>query len=834
MKIKKIFILLLTLILCITMFPVASMAAEKPAPPKGLKSVAVSKTSLKLSWTKVSGAKNYTVYQKVGGKYVKKASTAKNTYTVKKLKAGSKYSFKLAITTKNGTSSQSKAVKGYTKCVAPTGIKASALSKTSAKVTWKASKGAQKYRVYVSTTSSKAYWLAGVTKSKSFTVKGLGSGTKYYFKVAAINGNAVSAYSKHASAKTQGTPGEIAPTYVLTVKGGTGSGNYNAGAVITIKANTAAAGKVFDKWTSTGGGKFADATSATTTFTMPANPVTVIAAYKDTLNQGASPISIKIGLKSGNPYMPLTGGICTLATAITPVNASKDTTVTWSSDKTNVATVDQSGLVTAVSTGSAVITARTANGKTDTIAIKVASNVSTVTSYGTHKRIMLQGTTIPAPMLELKEPDWFTPADAYDVYTYTSNDSSIAEVRQDSTGQISIYGKQKGRAKIRVTTHNGRWKDIDVYVLEPITSAKFLPATVSKYQNMEAGWVSGSLSASHHTFSVLTPPVSSDPGPYIYSMEVRSTNPEVLYVGNFPDESLDNFYLEARSAGTATLMLLNNGVEMDRMTVTVKEPVVAKPGLTFVSSEPHGSVASSTNLKLQITRVDGAANYRITSHNSYGDAQSGTNPVSFNFGGSSYTVSHNAAANPIVVSQVPSRLHHFRIVALNAGGTQIGDAYAVSMPVLCHARNIGGFNQAGDGYLRATANSGWVYDVTSGMMVAVTTGMGDPFQLYFTWEKVPGASGYDTYCYRNGEPYGDDLGIAQPAGNRVSSMSGSMNSGTIRIIIKPYVMNGSTKLYGPSRTAIFYVDTRKFSTSSLVRYWDTTSTVNNPTVEFFK
>ena len=73
----------------------------------------------------------------------------------------------------------------------------------------------------------------------------------------------------------------LATTYALNVTNGTGSGNYASGTQVSIRANAAPAGKVFDKWTSDDGGTFADASSACTTFTMPAGNVTVVATYKD-------------------------------------------------------------------------------------------------------------------------------------------------------------------------------------------------------------------------------------------------------------------------------------------------------------------------------------------------------------------------------------------------------------------------------------------------------------------------------------------------------------------------------------------------------------------------
>ena len=76
-----------------------------------------------------------------------------------------------------------------------------------------------------------------------------------------------------------------AATYTLTIRALTGgsittgsSGNYAAGTVIAITAKPASRYS-FNKWSSTGGGTFANANKATTTYTMPANPATITASF---------------------------------------------------------------------------------------------------------------------------------------------------------------------------------------------------------------------------------------------------------------------------------------------------------------------------------------------------------------------------------------------------------------------------------------------------------------------------------------------------------------------------------------------------------------------------
>jgi len=66
------------------------------------------------------------------------------------------------------------------------------------------------------------------------------------------------------------------PKYTLTVKAGSGSGSYTAGAVVSILANTPPAGEVFQDWS---GATVANPTAASTTLTMPASSTTVTANF---------------------------------------------------------------------------------------------------------------------------------------------------------------------------------------------------------------------------------------------------------------------------------------------------------------------------------------------------------------------------------------------------------------------------------------------------------------------------------------------------------------------------------------------------------------------------
>ena len=95
-----------------------------------------------------------------------------------------------------------------------------------------------------------------------------------------------SSSSPGTSASPTATPanggsGNEVKKYRVTVSGGSGTGDYPAGAVVAINAYDMGVGQNFDKWTtSTAGVGFADATARSTTFTMPASNVSITATYK--------------------------------------------------------------------------------------------------------------------------------------------------------------------------------------------------------------------------------------------------------------------------------------------------------------------------------------------------------------------------------------------------------------------------------------------------------------------------------------------------------------------------------------------------------------------------
>ncbi len=163
-----------------------------PKQVTGLKVSDEKTTSLKLTWSKTAGAKYYKVEQSTDGKKWKTVTTTdKTSYTVKSLKAGTKYQFRVTAldSTKKIAGKVSSVLKTGTLTKAPTLTLKSTKSKTAA-ASWKKVTGASKYVVYKSTNGKK--WTKVTTTTKtSYNLTKLTGGKKIYVKVAALN-----AYSK--------------------------------------------------------------------------------------------------------------------------------------------------------------------------------------------------------------------------------------------------------------------------------------------------------------------------------------------------------------------------------------------------------------------------------------------------------------------------------------------------------------------------------------------------------------------------------------------------------------------------------------------------------------
>ncbi len=159
----------------------------------------------------------------------------------------------------------------------------------------------------------------------------------------------------------------------------------------------------------------------------------------------------------------------TLKATVKPSNAS-DISVKWSSSDKSVAKVSSAGVVTAVDSGTAIITAKTNDGSYKaTCKITVIRSVSGVKLNVTSKKLYLGSTyTLKATV---------SPSDADNKkVTWSSSDTSIAKVSSNGT----VTPVKPGTATITVKTKDGSFKaKCTVTILRAVTSIKLNKSAVS-------------------------------------------------------------------------------------------------------------------------------------------------------------------------------------------------------------------------------------------------------------------------------------------------------------------------------------------------------------------
>ena len=128
---------------------------------------------------------------------------------------------------------------------------------------------------------------------------------------------------------------------------------------------------------------------------------------------------------------------------IQPSNANRNTGITWNSSNTEVATVDQSGNVTAKANGTTTITATTQNGKSASCTVTVTTLITSLTVSPTSKTLKT-GETVQLTATK-------NPSTATEGITWTSSNSSVATVNQNGL----VTAKGSGTATITVKSSTG-------------------------------------------------------------------------------------------------------------------------------------------------------------------------------------------------------------------------------------------------------------------------------------------------------------------------------------------------------------------------------------------
>ena len=166
--------------------------------------------------------------------------------------------------------------------------------------------------------------------------------------------------------------------------------------------------------------------TATCTVTVASSTIPVDAVYLNKLS---------LSLTENETYQ--------LSAAVTPDNAT-DKTITWSSSNAAVATVSNSGLVTAVKEGTATITAKS-GGKTATCAVTVTRTIIPITSITFDDTWFYVEIDHSMPL-----PYTVTPADANEPIVWSSSSPSCVSIDQNGV----VTGKKVGAVTITAQTAN--------------------------------------------------------------------------------------------------------------------------------------------------------------------------------------------------------------------------------------------------------------------------------------------------------------------------------------------------------------------------------------------
>lgn len=177
----------------------------------GLKSSSNKTSSLKLNWNKASGISSYELYRYNSSKKkydkIKTLSSSASSYTDKKLKSGTTYTYQIRVKKIDGGISYYGVYTKLKTATAPgkvSGLKAKKASKTKIRLSWKKVKGASGYAIYMKTGNGKYKRVKTITKGSTakYTKTKLKKGRKYTFKIRAYKKADKNIYGSYSSSKT--------------------------------------------------------------------------------------------------------------------------------------------------------------------------------------------------------------------------------------------------------------------------------------------------------------------------------------------------------------------------------------------------------------------------------------------------------------------------------------------------------------------------------------------------------------------------------------------------------------------------------------------------------
>lgn len=208
-------------------------------------------------------------------------------------------------------------------------------------------------------------------------------------------------------------------------------------AVLDNTGNLVKDGKVFGGWNTAADGS-GTTYSAGQTFSI-SKDTTLYAQWDDEAN----PTTVAVtGVSLNKETTTLTvGGTETLTATVRPDDAT-DKSVTWSSDNTNVATVDTNGLVTAVGVGTANITVTSNSDSTKNASCSVTVNPATynVLLTGGSNATISGGSTSQSELSGAMETVTYTANSGYHFADFTDITQNGITVTKTSDSVVTVSG----------------------------------------------------------------------------------------------------------------------------------------------------------------------------------------------------------------------------------------------------------------------------------------------------------------------------------------------------------------------------------------------------------
>ena len=225
--------MLVTVLFCLSItFAAVVPAFAAVARVKNVKAE-VTASKVILSWSKASGVSGYQIQQYSKNTWKSVGTTAKTTYTVKKLTTGTTYKFRVRAYKKSGKKTvygkASAVVSAKPVCIAPTSFKAAVLSPTSVKFTWKAVPAASGYKLQKY--SGKKWVDVSKTTKTYLTLSKLSTGVTVKYRVLAYKTVGKKLVNGRASAALSVTPYIKTPTNVKVAADSPVSANISWSAV---------------------------------------------------------------------------------------------------------------------------------------------------------------------------------------------------------------------------------------------------------------------------------------------------------------------------------------------------------------------------------------------------------------------------------------------------------------------------------------------------------------------------------------------------------------------------------------------------------------------------